>query len=146
MTEVDFFELFMDRVRKNVHIIIVASPFGSVFKDIMLYYPAIRSEATIDWYMPWSHTALESVANVFLKDIQNLEKIVPVCVRIHKSVEEFAAKFLKETKRLTSATPSRYFDLLATFQSRLSKNRSETEKEICVYDRRHSNRNNSKAD
>jgi hypothetical protein len=132
----DLFSLFMARVKRNLHLILVFSPFGSLFKDSMLSYPAMRTETTIDWYMPWSQDALESVATASLKSLgnnqiaANLAAIVSVCVRIHKSVEVFAERFLKETKRFTSVTPSRYFELLNTFNTKLVKKLTETE-ELC---------------
>ncbi|OHT16390.1 Dynein heavy chain family protein [Tritrichomonas foetus] len=135
--EGDLFELFMDRVKRNLHIVLVFSPFGSVFKDSMLSYPALRSETTIDWYMPWSQDALESVGTASLKnsssDSNNLKSIVSVCVNIHKSVEKYANRFLKETKRFTSVTPSRYFELLNTFNAKLKKKNLENEELINKY-------------
>ena len=129
----DLFQVFMNRVKKNLHIILVFSPFGTVFKDSMLSYPALRSETTIDWYMPWSQDALESVGSATLKKADNLKSIVSVCVNIHKSVEKFADKFMKDTKRFTAITPSRYFELLTTFNSKLKKKQVENEELINKY-------------
>ena len=136
--ETDFFKVFMENVKKNLHIILVVSPYGSIFKDIMLSYPTIRNETVIDWYMPWSQNALESVSRSYLKRSKIVEdemmaKIVTVCVKIHKSVEEFAKKFFKETKRTAAVTPSRYFELLSTFLKKLSEKRDQTETTIKTY-------------
>ncbi|OHT14597.1 Dynein heavy chain family protein [Tritrichomonas foetus] len=139
MTETDMFKVFMDRVKTNLHIILVVSPYGSVFKDIMLSYPTIRNESIIDWYMPWSQNALESVSRAFLgrakiSDPEKLEKIISVCVRIHKTVEDYASKFLKETKRTAAVTPSRYFELLGTFVRKLQAKTESTENTINSYE------------
>ncbi|OHT17559.1 Dynein heavy chain family protein [Tritrichomonas foetus] len=137
--DVDYGEMFKERCRKNLHIILVFSPYGNVFKDSMLSYPAIRSETTIDWYMPWSQNALESVATASLgkgstgsPDV--VRSIVSVCVKVHKSVEEIATKFFKETKRFTAVTPSRYFELLTTFNSKLVKKQRENAEQIKNYE------------
>ena len=146
--EGDLFELFLNRVKHNLHIVLVFSPYGTVFKDAMLSYPALRTETTIDWYMPWSQGALESIGTSSLKNISSIsvakkndpsenakimKSLVSVCVSIHKSVEEIASRFLKETKRFTSVTPSRYFELLNTFNSKLSKKTAENEELINKY-------------
>ena len=133
----DMFKLFMKRVKRNLHIILVFSPYGTAFKDAMLSYAALRTETTIDWYMPWSQNALESVATASLKKLgklDNVEQIVSVCVNIHKSVEGFAARFLKETKRFTSVTPSRYFELLTTFNTKMIEKQTETNELISKYE------------
>ena len=222
-SETDMFKVFMERVKRNLHIIFVISPYGSIFKDIMLSFPTIRNESIIDWYMPWSQNALESVSRAFLsrarlfkhdhkppenkvknepspvqnsqvnppenneqtqpeqenlvdeeygheklqkanseiqkirisstlsainqelilddmpvemsaQELEKLEKIVAVCVKMHKSVEVFANKFHKETKRTAAVTPSRYFELLATFLLKLQMKQDETENSIISYE------------
>jgi hypothetical protein len=139
LSDVDYWELFMERVRRNLHIILVFSPFGSIFKDSMLSFTALRNETTIDWYMPWSQDALESVAGASLGkaaigDPAFVHSIVTACVKIHKSVEEMSQRFLKETKRFTACTPSRYFELLTTFQRKLKKKEKETTELIEKYE------------
>ena len=123
----------MNIVKKILHIILVFYPYVKFFKDAMLSYPALRSETTIDWYMPWSQDALESVGSASLKKMDNLKSVVSVCVDIHKSVEKFAEKFMKETKRFTAITPSRYFELLTTFNSKLKKKQVENDELISKY-------------
>ncbi|EAY21612.1 Dynein heavy chain family protein [Trichomonas vaginalis G3] len=127
----DYWDLFVERIRKNLHVIMAFSPYGQVFKDSMISYPAIRNESTIDWYMPWSQNALESVARASLTKSgvvspDNIKSIITVLVKMHKSVEGIADRFLKETKRFTAVTPSRYFELLATFSANLSQKGQET--------------------
>ncbi|OHS98393.1 Dynein heavy chain family protein [Tritrichomonas foetus] len=137
--DIDMYKLFHERIQKNLHIIFVMSPYGQVFKDVMLYYTAIRSETVIDYYMPWSQNALESVAQASLTggsigSPDLVHSIVTVCVKIHKSVEEWSTKFFKETKRFTAVTPSRYFELLSTFHRKLVKKQLETAQQIRDYE------------
>ncbi|KAK8888098.1 hypothetical protein M9Y10_039159 [Tritrichomonas musculus] len=139
LTDEDPWVLFMSRVKKHLHIILVFSPYGSAFKESMLAFPSLRSEATIDWYMPWSKDALESVAHASLMkakigDEKTINSIVKVCVQIHKSVEEASSQFLAETKRFTACTPSRYFELLSTFMRKLNSKQKETAESVTKYD------------
>jgi len=135
---IDPWEIFIERIQKNLHLIIVMSPYGNAFKDAMLYYPAIRNETTIDWYMPWSQNALESVGKAQLSkiNIQPLalfESVVSICVRIHRSVEEFASRFFKETKRFTAVTPARYFDLLNSLRNKFERKKKDNHKATLDY-------------
>ena len=139
MNDINFGELFYQRVKKNLHIILVFSPFGSVFKDSMLSFTALRNETTIDWYMPWSQDALESVAHASLVKAKigensTIESIVSVCVQIHKSVEGESQRFLKETKRFTAVTPSRYFELLSTLIKKFKAKSDENANGIRDYE------------
>ncbi|KAK8866475.1 hypothetical protein M9Y10_009438 [Tritrichomonas musculus] len=137
-TDIDALQLFNERILKNLHIIFVISPYGSVFKDIMLHYGLIRSESVIDFYLPLSQNALESIAKASLTagsigSAELVTSIITVCVKIHKSVEDWSKTFLKETKRYTAVTPSRYFEFLQTFLKKLSKKQLETAQQIRDY-------------
>ncbi|OHT09102.1 Dynein heavy chain family protein [Tritrichomonas foetus] len=138
ITDGDPWSLFNQRVKKHLHIILVFSPFGSAFKESMLTFPALRTETTIDWYMPWSRDALDSVAKASLSKCslgaeKTLKSVVNVCVQIHKSVEDAAKQFLQETKRFTACTPSRYFELLNTFVKRLKIQQKKNEELVTKY-------------
>ena len=124
ITDEDPWKVFINRIKNHLHIILVFSPYGTSFRESMLAYPALRTEVTIDWYMPWSNEALESVGRASLlrgalAGSPSIDSVVNICVQIHKSVEEASANFLKETKRFTAVTPSRYFELINIFNSRL---------------------------
>jgi hypothetical protein len=117
---------FVTRAKRNLHIIMVFSPFGPVFLQSLRCFPALRSETTIDWFMPWSSDALENVGRVSLNcisigDVESVNAIVNVDVKIHKSVEDASSKFLAEAKRFTACTPSRYFERLTSFMARLTE-------------------------
>jgi hypothetical protein len=119
-------------------LILAFPPFGSLFKDAMLAYPTLRTETTIDWHMPWSRSALESVAQAALSKCQIdshqvIKSLVNVYVAIHKSVEEEAKAFLAEAKRFTACTPSRYFELLNVFVSWLNQQQKMTSDSITKY-------------
>ena len=138
LTNEDPWELFKARARKNLHIILIFSPYGTVFKDSILSYPALRTETTIDWYMPWSNDALESVADAALEKVEidnSVEdsSIVNAFVKMHKSVESMSTLYYKEQKRFTACTPSRYFELISTFVHLLDEKRKSTREDISKY-------------
>ncbi|OHT13633.1 Dynein heavy chain family protein [Tritrichomonas foetus] len=131
--------IFISRIQKNLHIILVASPFGSVFKDSMLNFPNLRNEMAIDWYLPWSENALKSIAYASINQnsvggVEVVDSVVQSFVKIHKFVEHEASKYLSTTKRFTAVTPSKYFELIQTFKIKLKKKQRQTIELIKKYE------------
>jgi hypothetical protein len=48
LADEDFWMLFQARGKRNLHILLVISPFGQIFRKSMLAFPALRMETTID--------------------------------------------------------------------------------------------------
>ncbi|EAY21562.1 Dynein heavy chain family protein [Trichomonas vaginalis G3] len=130
----DYHELMRRRVCNNLHIFLIVSPFGKVFHDIMLSFQVIRNECIVDWIIPWSDSALETIAqdslgsnSVGSPDV--VHSVVSTCVEIHKCVEQEARNFIEETGQVVSITPSLYFFLLKIFHKKLKiKQRENAEK------------------
>ncbi|EAY07015.1 Dynein heavy chain family protein [Trichomonas vaginalis G3] len=131
--------MFKERIRNNLHIVLIVSPSSSIFQETLHSFSDLLKETTMDWFMPWSSNSLEAVAtNVLEKssisDPEMRKKIVSFCVRAHKSVEATSAKYLAEKKRYTAITPSRFFDLLKLFMQRLENQISQTEQKVKDFD------------
>jgi hypothetical protein len=91
INDAEVWNVFLSRIKEHLHIILVFS---------MLAFTALRTESTIDWYMPWSINALESVAfsafshsSIGSPDV--VKAVVNICVKIHKSVEEGREQVLR---------------------------------------------------
>ena len=54
--------------------------------------------------------------------------MIAIIVKMHKSADEFAALFQKETKIFSEVPPSRYFKLLNIFTDRFEKTTNENDK------------------
>ena len=65
----NLYKLFIDRVRANLHVVLCLSPVGDRFRSRTRKFPALISGCTIDWFMPWSRTALLAVATKFVADV-----------------------------------------------------------------------------
>ncbi|EAY14656.1 Dynein heavy chain family protein [Trichomonas vaginalis G3] len=128
---------FMQRIKKNLHIILVFSPYGQTFKDVMLSFTSIRNEVIIDWYMPWLHESLVSIGMTALQKANIpsniIDSVISIMVNIHKSADDFASKFIKETKRYNAVTPSRFFELLQTFTNRLLSSQDSNSQNLKNY-------------
>lgn len=64
------YSFFLDRVRKNLHIVLCFSPIGDAFRQRVRMFPSLVNCCTIDWYQEWPKDALMSVASTFMKNIE----------------------------------------------------------------------------
>ena len=83
---------------------------------------------TIDWFTPWPRSALLSVSNKVLADMENIDEqqkmhLAELCVEIHESVASAAEKFYQELHRRYYISPKSYLDLIQLYRSLLSKKR-----------------------
>lgn len=56
---------FIARVKENLHVVLGFSP-NEMFRARCRKFPALVTCTTIDWFQPWPHDALRSVAKNFL--------------------------------------------------------------------------------
>ncbi|XP_013362490.1 PREDICTED: dynein heavy chain 14, axonemal isoform X4 [Chinchilla lanigera] len=123
---------FQKRINKNLHIFIIMSPVGPNLRQNCRVYPAMISSCTIDWYQKWPEDALLMVANSFLREKVNpekrenlREKFAQTCVQIHKSIEDLATSYFKETGSHYYVTPSSYLQFMETFAHLLRSQEAE---------------------
>jgi len=63
--------------------VLAMSPIGEDFKRRLRMFPSLVNCCAIDWFLAWPKEALQSVAEVFVKEIEDLpesEGIVSICV------------------------------------------------------------------
>ena len=58
----------------NVHIVLAMSPIGDDFKRRLRMFPSLVNCCAIDYLLAWPKEALKTVAEFFLKDIDDFEK------------------------------------------------------------------------
>lgn len=64
------YQVFVDRVRRNLHIVLAMSPVGGLLRNRMRKFPSLVNCCTIDWLNPWPEEALFSVASMFLETVE----------------------------------------------------------------------------
>ena len=127
MSEPELFEVFLDRCRNNIHVMLAFSPIGEEFRRRLRMFPSIVNCTTIDWFLPWPNDALSSVAQYFLEDVELPERdgIVKVCVDMQQRVRNLTKKYYDELRKYYYVTPTSYLELIKTFKSLLDKKRDE---------------------
>lgn len=122
-------QLFVERCRKHMHIVLCFSPLGSVLRDRLRKFPSLVNCTTIDWFREWPEDGLSSVATRLLseEDLTDEEKsaICPMFVSFQQQIRDMGVKYLAEARQHTYVTPTSYLDLLSTFARLLKEKRSE---------------------
>ncbi|XP_076387685.1 dynein axonemal heavy chain 7 [Megachile rotundata] len=124
---VALFNFFVQIVRDQLHLVIVASPIGSHFRDRIRKFPALVNCCTIDWLQPWPDDALLAVATRFLSaiDLTDQERIagIDMCQFFHVSAENLSTEFFARSNRRVYVTPTSYLEMINTFKDLLDKKR-----------------------
>ncbi|KAL8455338.1 hypothetical protein Emag_000820 [Eimeria magna] len=116
------------RATDNLHVILAMSPSGDSLRDRCRSFPGLISCTNVDWFQPWSVSALAAVARVLLQneDLQQEHRLVieEHVVEVHSSViDVYAPNFEKKFGRVTFATPKNYIDFLKTYKGMLRAKR-----------------------
>lgn len=94
------FAFFVERCRKNLHIVMCFSPIGDALRNRIRNFPSLVTCTTIDWFSEWPKDALESVAQKFLAEIDLSDEVRQACVSMvqtfHTSTQVAREKFLRE--------------------------------------------------
>ncbi|XP_024589402.1 dynein heavy chain 7, axonemal [Neophocaena asiaeorientalis asiaeorientalis] len=126
------FNMFIDRCRNQLHVVLAMSPIGDAFRIHLRKFPALVNCCTIDWFQSWPEDALQAVASRFLEDTEVSEEIrdgcIELCKSFHTSAVDLSTSFYVELQRYNYVTPTSYLELISTFKLLLEKKRSEVMK------------------
>lgn len=128
-TKSNIFTQYVNRVRRNIHLVVCMSPIGGAFRGRLRMFPALVNCCTIDWFSEWPAEALNSVATAILSEgdlkLGALGALVEVFRVIHQSVEAKAKVYFETLRRYYYVTPTSYLELLSVFKSVLVSKREE---------------------
>lgn len=113
------------------------SPIGDDYKRRLRMFPSLVNCCAIDWFLPWPKEALVSVADSFIKDVDdlpNVDGIVQICVDMQLRTTSLSEKYKENEKRYYYVTPTSYLVLIQAFKDLLEKKRIEIDSLIEKYD------------
>lgn len=123
------YNYFIDRVRKNLHIVLCFSPIGDAFRNRLRQFSSLVNCCTIDWFQAWPTDALQAVARRFLSDVELEDKVkedvVTMCRFFHQGTINLSKKFLQSLSRYNYVTPTSYLELLLSYKSLLATKRNQ---------------------
>ena len=123
---------FIDRVRKNLHVVMCMSPVGDKMRNRCRKFPALTSCTAIDWFHAWPQEALISVAMRFLSDVEMAsdelrENVAHHMAYVHSSVEASSVEYRAQERRNVYTTPKSYLELIQLYKKLLEKNSNEVD-------------------
>uniref|UniRef100_A0A3B5AG71 Dynein axonemal heavy chain 7 n=1 Tax=Stegastes partitus TaxID=144197 RepID=A0A3B5AG71_9TELE len=126
------FNMFLERCRTQLHVVLAMSPIGDAFRDRLRRFPALINCCTINWFQTWPEDALQAVACRFLEDVELTDEAregcINMCKSFHTSTIELSVRFLNELQRHNYVTPTSYLELISTFKALLKTKRAEVMK------------------
>ncbi|XP_055958183.1 dynein axonemal heavy chain 3 [Patella vulgata] len=129
LTPLNMYNKFIERMRRNLHVVLAFSPIGDAFRNRLRMFPSLINCCTIDWFQAWPEDALELVANKFLDDVEMTQEVreetVVMCKHFHQSVRALSTKYYDTMRRRNYVTPTSYLELIKTFKNLLNKKRFE---------------------
>lgn len=128
-TPAQLFAFFVDKCKKNLHIVLCFSPIGEALRSRIRNFPSLVNCTTIDWFSEWPPDALDSVAQKFLSEIEMEPKVREQCAYMvkyfHQTTVDSSIKFLNNLKRHYYVTPTSYLEMIYTFKELLKSKREE---------------------
>jgi len=116
VTPIALYNLFIDRIKKYLHVILTMSPIGDAMRNRLRMFPSLINCCTIDWYTLWPEDALEKVARMSLQDLDIdeilREKCVQICKEFHMSVSVTSEDFYETYGRRYYITPTSFLQLI----------------------------------
>uniref|UniRef100_A0A8B9I8T3 Dynein axonemal heavy chain 7 n=1 Tax=Anser brachyrhynchus TaxID=132585 RepID=A0A8B9I8T3_9AVES len=121
------FNMFVDRCRDQLHIVLAMSPIGDAFRNRLRKFPALVNCLFIHLFQTWPEDALEAVASRFLEDVEMSKETrsgcIDMCKNFHTSTIVLSDLFHVELQRHNYVTPTSYLELISTFKTLLEKNK-----------------------
>ncbi|XP_061866833.1 dynein axonemal heavy chain 17 isoform X5 [Colius striatus] len=129
-TRENCWKLFIEKVRRQLKVILCFSPVGSTLRVRARRFPAVVNCTAIDWFHEWPEDALVSVSSRFLEETGDIEPQVKVSISqfmsyVHMSVKEMSKTYLATERRYNYTTPKTFLEQIKLYQNLLSKKRSE---------------------
>lgn len=131
---------FLDKMKKNLHLILCFSPVGENFRIKSRKFPGLINSTSVDWYHKWPKSALIDVANRFISEIElpNKEILTSIALNmaeVHTSIDEANIRFLKIERRFNYTTPKSFLELISFYKKVLSDKRDNINQLIFNYER-----------
>lgn len=133
------YELFVNMIREQLHIIVCMSPAGKRFHEIIRDYPSFINTCTLDWFHTWPDDGLQAVSQRFLAE--GLEFLTEA---EHSAIIKMFTAFFNSTMLLTQEfftqyhyhiyiPPMTFVECIHIFKEKLLRKKLESEKLVKKY-------------
>ncbi|KAK6645275.1 hypothetical protein RUM43_001551 [Polyplax serrata] len=128
-TRENCWKFFIDRVRKQLKVVLCFSPVGSTLRVRSRKFPAVINCTAINWFHEWPQEALISVSKRFLEELEPLpaslrESAAKFMAFAHTSVNSMSRVYLQNERRYNYTTPKSFLEQISLY-SRLLRMKSD---------------------
>ncbi|NWU85052.1 DYH17 protein, partial [Onychorhynchus coronatus] len=129
-TKENCWKFFIEKVRRQLKVVLCFSPVGSTLRVRARRFPAVVNCTAIDWFHEWPEDALVSVSSRFLEETEDIEPEVKVSISqfmsyVHTSAKEMSKTYLAVERRYNYTTPKTFLEQIKLYQSLLASKRSK---------------------
>ncbi|NWU29126.1 DYH17 protein, partial [Dyaphorophyia castanea] len=129
-TKENCWKLFIEKVRRQLRVVLCFSPVGSTLRVRARRFPAVVNCTAIDWFHEWPEDALVSVSSRFLEETPDIEPEVKASISqfmsfVHTSSKEMSKTYLAVERRYNYTTPKTFLELIKLYQNLLASKRSK---------------------
>lgn len=130
------YSYFVEKIRKNIHLILCMSPVGDTLRIRARKFPGLINSTMINWFHGWPKDALYDVAYSFLKNVEFpaieniIEKLSENMAETHIGIEDTNKKYLAQERRYNYTTPKSYLELIEFYKQKLNSKRKDIDNEI----------------
>lgn len=124
-TRYNCWKFFIDRVRRQLKVVLCFSPVGSTLRIRARKFPAVVNCTSINWFHEWPESAMVSVSERFISEDENVPPKLHSSISIfmafvHKSVNDMSKQFLTNERRYNYTTPKTFLELINLYLNMLS--------------------------
>ena len=119
---------FLDKMRKNLKVVLCFSPVGDTMRIRSRKFPGIINNTSVDWFHPWPKDALIDVSYRFITDIElptdEIRRNISIhMAEVHLSIDKANDKYLKLERRYNYTTPKSFLELIDFYKTLLKEKR-----------------------
>jgi len=134
-TKENIWKYFIDKVRRNLKIVMCFSPAGNTLRTRARRFPALFSGTIIDWFHSWPRDALYSVVIRFLDDLKSISNDLRLAIAnfmadTHIDVNQISIQYLTNERRSYYTTPKTFLEFIRIFQHIYENKQMKIESEI----------------
>ncbi|OXU27164.1 hypothetical protein TSAR_014516 [Trichomalopsis sarcophagae] len=128
-TRENCWKFFIDRVRRQLRVVLCFSPVGSTLRVRSRKFPAIINCTAINWFHEWPQEALMSVSKRFLQELNELpetylESVAKFMAHAHTTVNLASRQYLASERRYNYTTPKSFLEQISLY-TKLLQNKSK---------------------
>ncbi|XP_054276549.1 dynein beta chain, ciliary [Macrosteles quadrilineatus] len=129
-TRENCWKFFIDRVRRQLKVVLCFSPVGSTLRIRARKFPALVNSTSINWFHEWPQEALISVSKKFLQGLEVLpehyrESVARFMSYVHIQVNQTSRVYLQSERRYNYTTPKSYLEQISLYSKLLQMKSAE---------------------